>query len=86
MTAVVPSTTLTLAWQPPTDTGCLPIIQYVINKNGTDLPATITAGQHSYTDDISVGGTIGTVIAYKIKAINEAGPSVYTEDLVVTVG
>lgn len=80
MTAVVPSTSLTLQWNPPTDNGCLPILSYVIAKNGVDLATVITANQHQLVDNISVGGAIGTSITYKIKAINEAGASLYTED------
>jgi hypothetical protein len=86
MTAVTPSVSLTLTWTPPTNTGCLPITYYVLNKNGVDLSATITADMTSYTDDISTGGTIGTTITYMIKALNAAGASLYTEGLLVTVG
>ena len=86
MTAVVPSTTLTLEWDAPVDNGCLPITQYTLNKNGVDDATVISADSLSYTDSIAIGGSIGTVITYKLKAINEANPSEYTEDLVITVG
>ena len=85
MTAVVPSTSLTLAWNQPLDNGCLPIIQYTLSKNGADLAAVITPDQLTYTDSIT-SATIGTQITYKLKAINYAGASLYTENLVVTVG
>lgn len=86
MTAITPSVDLTLKWQPPSSTGCLPITGYIVNKNGVDLVTVISPSQNSYIDDISIGGTIGTTIDYKIKAINVAGPSPYTETLTITVG
>ena len=57
-----------------------------MNKNGVDLATQISADSISFSNDISTGGTIGTVITYKLKAVNNAGSSPYTEDLVVKVG
>lgn len=85
MTAVTPSVSLTLSWTPPLDNGCLPITQYTLNKDGVDLAAVISPELISYTDSIPTS-PIGTVITYKLKAVNVAGSSVYTEDLVLTVG
>lgn len=86
MIAVSPSTSLSLEWNPPTDNGCLPIIKYILNKDSVDLAALITADQLTYTDNISTGGTIGTSITYMLKAVNEAGLSLYTEPLIIIVG
>ncbi len=86
MTSVNPSVSLTLAWNPPSNYGCLPIMHYRLNKAGTDLPTLISADSQSFADDISIGGTIGTSITYKLKAVNSAGDSPYTQDLIVTVG
>jgi hypothetical protein len=86
MTSVIPSVSLTLTWSPPSDTGCLPLTSYLVNKNGVDLPAIISPGQNTYTDSIVSGGSIGTQITYQLKAINAAGASPYTSGLVVTVG
>jgi hypothetical protein len=86
MTAVTPSVSLTLSWSAPLDNGCLPIQYYTLNKDGSDLSVVISADSLSYTDDITTGGTIGTSITYKLKAVNYAGPSAFTEDLVVVVG
>lgn len=61
-------------------------MHYILNKDGTDLATQISADLQTYSDDISVGGTIGTTISYKLKAVNSAGDSPYTQDLVVTVG
>lgn len=85
-TAIVPSVSVTLKWEPPVDNGCLPITGYIINKDGTDLSATISADSVSYADSISTGGTVGTSIVYKIKAVNVAGASIWSQPLTVTVG
>ena len=60
LVSVTPQTSLTISWQAPLDTGCLPILNYVVQKNGADLPAVISASASTLNDDISTGGTIGT--------------------------
>lgn len=61
MTAVFPSVSLSLKWQAPQDIGCLPIINYVLNKNGVDMPNVIAPNQLSFIDTtLTTGGSIGT--------------------------
>lgn len=87
MAAVTPLVSLTLQWQAPMDNGCLPIVSYVLNKNGVDLSAEfISSDADSFTDTAMTGAAIGTQITYKLKAVNQAGASSYTEPLTVTVG
>lgn len=78
MIAVTPSVSLTVAWSAPSNYGCLPIMHYRLNKNGVDLATLISADSQSFTENISVGGTLGTSITYKLKAVNVAGDSPYT--------
>lgn len=75
MTGVNPSVSLTLEWLPPSNSGCLPITGYIVKKNGVDLAVSIPPSQTTYTDDISIGGSIGTVISYQVRASNSAGDS-----------
>lgn len=84
--SIIPLVSVTLKFDPPTDNGCLPITSYILNKDGTDLVAVITPDSLSYTDSIAIGGTVGTSITYKIKAINVAGESSYSQPLTIVVG
>lgn len=86
MVSVVPQNNLTLSWDAPQDNGCLAIQNYTLNRNGTDLSATIYPTVLQYTDIITSGGIIGDTIVYKLKANNLAGSSPYTNELTVTVG
>lgn len=87
MTAIVPSDYITFEWDLPISNNCLPILEYVLNKDGNDLSdLTINADALQTNDDISVDGIIGTEITYKIKAVNIAGDSEYSEPLTITVG
>jgi hypothetical protein len=45
MASVIPSTSLTLTWQAPEDNGCLPLMNYVMNKNGVDMVDYIAPNQ-----------------------------------------
>jgi len=83
MTSLVPSTSLTLAWQAPFDNGCLPLISYVLNKNGVDMVDVIGPNQLMFVDThlASAGGLVGTIISYKLKTVNYAGSSQYSEIL-----
>ena len=86
LVSVVPSNNLVISWKGPTTSGGLPLLNYVINKNGADLTTTILASATQYTDDITSGGTIGSSFTYKIKAINAAGSSSYSDQLNVQIG
>ena len=87
MVSVIPDVSLTVSWKAPEDFGCLPLISYALNKNGVDLATVISPNALFFIDtSLTTGGSTGTQIVYKLKAINSAGPSPYTEDLTVTVG
>ena len=86
MVSVTPATSLDFAWDVPDSDGCLPILYYILNKDGVDLPTQISPSLTQYTDDITTGGQIGDQITYKIKAVNIAGSSPYCEELTITVG
>lgn len=88
LTAISPFSALTLQWNHPLDDGCLPVRHHVVNRDGVDLPTLASADSNSFTDDISSAASfpLGTSITYKIKAVNDAGASAYSEPIVVTVG
>jgi len=85
LSAVVPTTSVTLTWEAPLDTGCLPITSYVLSRDGADLALSISADS-SQAIDTTATGAIGTTYTYKMKAVNSAGNSEYTEEITVTVG
>lgn len=67
---------------------CLTILSYTIAKDGVDIPA-LSVVHPSLTqvdDDIQLNGAVGTQLTYKLKARNQAGFSVYSEELTITVG
>lgn len=87
-TAITALSSLSIAWSDPLQDGCLPILHYIVNRDGVDLAGQIIPSSNSFTDDISAAATypLGTAITYKIKAVNIAGASAYSVPLVVTVG
>jgi len=86
-TSIVPQTSIALSWAAPVDNGCLPLVSYVMNKNGVDMADVIAPNQLSFVDThLATGGAIGTLIVYKIKTTNYAGESLYSEPLPITVG
>jgi len=86
MTSVTPQVSLTLTWDSPIDNGCLPLTSYVLNKNAVDLINVIAPEQTQFVDSIVTGGTIGTQVVYKLKTVNYAGSSSYSDPITVTVG
>lgn len=36
-TKIVPEASISLSWAAPVDNGCLPLVSYVMNKNGVDM-------------------------------------------------
>ena len=78
MLSVVPDVELVLSWERPFTDGCLPITQYVLNKDGVDLADVINPAENTFTDDLTVGGSTGTEIKYKVKAKNVNGFSEYS--------
>jgi hypothetical protein len=75
-----------LGWVVPVSDGCLPILGYTVAKDGSDHILNISPSLVSVTDDLSVSGSVGEIITYKIKAINSAGSSSYSEILTITIG
>ena len=86
VTDVVPDTSLSLGWTAPLSDGCLTILSYTIAKDDVDYITDLSPTATKYVDDISVGGSVGEVIKYEVKAINHAGESVYSEPIFFTVG
>jgi hypothetical protein len=37
LTAIAPGSVLTIQWDPVLDDGCRPIVQHIINRDGSDL-------------------------------------------------
>ena len=66
--------------------GCLTILSYTVAKNGSDHLTNIDPSLTQLTDRIEVGGSIGDLITYEIKALNHAGSSIYSESLTIMVG
>ncbi len=76
-----------MSWAAPVDNGCLPLVSYVMNKNGVDMADVIAPNQLSFVDThLTTGGAIGTKLVYKIKTTNYAGESLYSEPLPINVG
>ena len=86
MVSVSPDSTLTIEWDRPDSDGCLPVLKYVINKDGVDLADIVAPSATNFADDISIGGSVGSEISYKLKAVNVNGESLYSPVLTVTVG
>lgn len=88
MTDVVPEVSLTLEWQAPEDNGCLPLTSYIMSKDGVDMPDFIAPNMLKFVDTsfTAATGAIGTTVTYKLKTVNYAGESSYSEDLTVTIG
>lgn len=59
-----------VGWDVPVSDGCLPILSYTLAKDGSDHILDISPTLKSITDDLSVFGSIGDVITYKIKSKN----------------
>jgi hypothetical protein len=87
-TAIVALGSVTVAWDDPLSDGCLPVLHYVVSRDGVDRPAAAAPGANSYTDDISAAADfpLGTAITYQVRAVNSAGASEPSVALVVTVG
>lgn len=60
LVSVTPQASLVFAWQAPLDDGCLPILNYVVSKNGVDVTTSIIPSLSRFADDISTGGAVGT--------------------------
>ena len=58
--------------------------EYIISRDGSDLATVIGPEDTTLVDTIA--GAIGTTYLYKLKVVNEAGDSDYTEEITVTVG
>jgi hypothetical protein len=87
-TSITPGVEVTIAWDHSLDDGCLPVRYHSISRNGGDLAEQVAPDTNSFQDDISSASSypLGTQITYRIKAVNDAGESPYSEPLVVTVG
>jgi len=84
--SVVPDDSLILGWDAPLKDGCLSILSYTVAKNGVEHLTNIDPSLTQISDNIEVGGSIGDLITYEIKALNHAGASIYSESLTIMVG
>ena len=87
-TAITALSSVTIAWEDSLSDGCLAVLHHVVNRDGADLPTLVEPGANSFTDDISVEADfpLGTLITYRVKAVNAAGASEPSVALTVTVG
>lgn len=76
--SVVPNSALTIGWEVPSNDGCLTILSYTIERDGVEHKTDVHPAATSYSDDISVGGSLGTQVTYRVKALNAAGASEYS--------
>ena len=86
VTGSVPNDKLTIQWDAPDYSGCIPITNYTISIDGTDQNTSITADDTSLDIDISADGAYGKQLTIAMKASNAKTASDYTSDLVATVG
>jgi hypothetical protein len=86
LVSVTPDLQLTIGWDAPTSDNCLTILSYTVTKDGIDHTTDINPSLTSFTDNITIGGSIGQIITYTVKAVNYAGESASSQELKVTVG
>jgi hypothetical protein len=86
LVSIEPDVELIIGWNVPVSDGCLPILSYTLSRDNGDHIMNIAPSLKQITDDLSVSGSTGDVISYKLKAKNQAGFSTYSQTLVVKVG
>lgn len=87
MVSIVPLAQVTIAWDFPLDSGCLPPRHHTISRDSVVI-ATVGPEEATYTDDISsvADFPMGTLIVYKISTNNVAGDGEYSVELPIIVG
>ncbi len=86
VTASVPNDKITLVWNEPSDTGCLPIRSYILAIDGTDSSTTITSDMKSIDIDISADGAYGKVLTLNLRATNDKAEGPASNTISITVG
>ena len=86
VTGSVPDDKLTIQWDAPDYSGCIPLTGYIISIDGTDQNTSIAASDTSLDIDISADGGYGKQLTIAMKAQNAKTVSQYTSNLVATVG
>jgi hypothetical protein len=88
ITQSIPGTSITVAWDPPISSGCLPLTGYIFNVDGTDETGLgITADKTEVTYAFPVGnGNIGDSVVINLRAANKKAEGIASEDISVTVG
>jgi hypothetical protein len=85
MTSIGPLDVVTIEWDFALDVGCLPLRHHSISRDGVVI-ATVGPEENSFTDDISSGIPMGTVLIYTISANNVAGDGEESVELDIAVG
>ena len=87
ITQSIPNDKLVLAWDPPSDDGCLPVRSYILAIDGTDQTGlTITADMSEVEIDISADGAYGKTMVLTLRAVNDKDEGVVSEGLSAVVG
>ena len=81
---IIPNSQITLEWSVPLSSGGLPLVGYIVNKDGVNQ-SPISPTLTTIDDNISSEGKIGAVIKYKICALGK-GNSDYSQELYFVVG
>jgi hypothetical protein len=85
LTVIVPSSSLTIKWDPVLSDGCRPVTRHVITRDNVDLADVVAPEAVLFDDDIS-SYAMGSIITYKIRAVNDQGDGELSVPLFVTVG
>lgn len=85
VTSIVPLDHVTISWDLPLDTGCLPPRHHSISRDGVVVD-TVGPEDDFYKDEDVASFPTGALIVYKVSANNVAGDGEYSVELTVTVG